>query len=242
MILRGGGAPANSSPARFLGGFTLAEVLITLGIIGIVAAITLPSVIGKYQKKVTVERLKKVYTSLSQALIYSVKDNDEIEYWDSKYYGNYTTERFVERYLSPYLNMNAVPLDPASKDPIYDRYHYTRYYLEDGTALSFNLTEALKIEVDLNGDKGPNKYGRDRFIYYLCFKKMDYFNYGAGTVLFNIPKAGLYPDGYGVKNRNGLLNEHNRGCNSNNDQSFNGAFCTGLIMFDGWEIKDDYNW
>ena len=33
--------------------FTMAEVLITLGIIGIVAAMTLPSLIGKYQKQVT---------------------------------------------------------------------------------------------------------------------------------------------------------------------------------------------
>lgn len=39
-------------------GFTLAEVLITLGIIGVVAAITLPSLIQKYQKKTYIEGLK----------------------------------------------------------------------------------------------------------------------------------------------------------------------------------------
>lgn len=63
-------------------GFTLAEVLITLGIIGVVAALTLPSVIQKYQKKVTVERLKKSYSTLAQAVQMSVKDNDEVETWD----------------------------------------------------------------------------------------------------------------------------------------------------------------
>ena len=46
--------------------FTLAEVLITLGIIGIVAAMTLPTLIGKYQKKQTVTQLKKSYTEISQ--------------------------------------------------------------------------------------------------------------------------------------------------------------------------------
>ncbi len=40
--------------------FTLAEVLITLGIIGVVAAMTLPSLVGNYKKKVTVTRLKKI--------------------------------------------------------------------------------------------------------------------------------------------------------------------------------------
>ena len=39
--------------------FTLSEVLITLGIIGIVAAMTLPALIGNYQKHVTVNKLKK---------------------------------------------------------------------------------------------------------------------------------------------------------------------------------------
>ena len=40
-------------------GFTLAEVLITLGIIGVVAALTLPSLITNYQKKQIVAQLKK---------------------------------------------------------------------------------------------------------------------------------------------------------------------------------------
>ena len=37
----------------------MAEILITLGILGVVIAMTLPSVIGKYQKSVTVNRLRE---------------------------------------------------------------------------------------------------------------------------------------------------------------------------------------
>ena len=40
-------------------GFTLAEVLITLGIIGVVAAATIPSLITAYQKRATESQLKK---------------------------------------------------------------------------------------------------------------------------------------------------------------------------------------
>lgn len=47
--------------------FTLAEVLITLGIIGIVAAMTLPALIQKNNEKQTVVKLKKVYSMLQQA-------------------------------------------------------------------------------------------------------------------------------------------------------------------------------
>ena len=46
--------------------FTLAEVLITLGIIGVVAAMTLPSVVANYQKTVWVAQLKKNYSMLEQ--------------------------------------------------------------------------------------------------------------------------------------------------------------------------------
>ncbi|MDR1327709.1 MAG: prepilin-type N-terminal cleavage/methylation domain-containing protein, partial [Heliobacteriaceae bacterium] len=48
--------------------FTLSEVLITLGIIGVVAALTMPSLITKYEKQVTVTRLKKFYSIHMQTL------------------------------------------------------------------------------------------------------------------------------------------------------------------------------
>ena len=50
-------------------GFTLAEVLITLGIIGVVAAMTLPTLIEKHQKKVSAVRLEQTYSQLSQAVL-----------------------------------------------------------------------------------------------------------------------------------------------------------------------------
>lgn len=48
--------------------FTLAEVLITIGIIGIVASLTIPTLISNYQNQANVSSLKKFYTSMNQAL------------------------------------------------------------------------------------------------------------------------------------------------------------------------------
>lgn len=86
--------------------FTLAEVLITLGIIGIVAAMTLPTLIGKYQKKQTVTQLKKAYTEISQLLKMSELDNGSMEYWDYTMSG----QDFYNLYIKPYIkNVRAIP-------------------------------------------------------------------------------------------------------------------------------------
>ena len=47
--------------------FTLAEVLITLGIIGVVAAITMPVLISKYRAQVFETQFKKAYSSVQNA-------------------------------------------------------------------------------------------------------------------------------------------------------------------------------
>lgn len=49
--------------------FTLAEVLVTIGIIGVVAAMTLPSVISHYKKKVLLEQFRVAYSLLQQAYL-----------------------------------------------------------------------------------------------------------------------------------------------------------------------------
>ncbi len=49
--------------------FTMAEVLITLGIIGIVAAMTFPQLIKNYQAKVYETAFKKAYSNLSKAYL-----------------------------------------------------------------------------------------------------------------------------------------------------------------------------
>lgn len=61
--------------------FTLAEVLITLGIIGVVAAMTMPSLIANYQEKHRVSQLKKVYSALSQAFVSAVQENGTPDEW-----------------------------------------------------------------------------------------------------------------------------------------------------------------
>lgn len=54
--------------------FTLAEVLITLGIIGVVAALTIPTLVNNYQKTQYVTGLQKAYTEWNQALIQIAED------------------------------------------------------------------------------------------------------------------------------------------------------------------------
>ncbi len=49
--------------------FTMAEVLITIGIIGVVAAMTLPSLISRHQKAELETALKKNYSVMQQALL-----------------------------------------------------------------------------------------------------------------------------------------------------------------------------
>lgn len=263
MKLRGGGAPENKLLSRFCAvknnkarafnkAFTLAEVLITLGIIGIVAAMTLPALVGKYQKKVMVERLKKVYTVLSQAVLMSVKDHEAIEYWNFEL----SPQEFMDTYLKPYFQ------NIASEITSSDTTRYSKKYaLADGTTFygwmfkhqnpaNHDITTFYELVIDINGEQKPNLSGKDIFYYYIFPIKSAFFNGGYGNIAVNVPGPGLYPDGYGY-DRERLKTDGWRGCDKRlgdetPDGGINnrgaGAFCTALIMLDGWEIADDYKW
>lgn len=56
--------------------FTLAKVLITLGIIGVVAAITMPTLLTNLQNKKLESQFKEGYSSLARAVRIATNDNE----------------------------------------------------------------------------------------------------------------------------------------------------------------------
>ena len=90
-------------------GFTLSEVLITLGVIGVVAAMTLPTLIKNYQKQQTLEGLKVAYSIFSQAVEKSKQENGDISTWEKSY------SNMAPTYILPYVENIGV----INKHPIY---------------------------------------------------------------------------------------------------------------------------
>ncbi len=84
-------------------GFTMAEVLIVIGIIGIIAAMTLPAIIAKYKSMVVATQLKKLYSVTSQAMLKAVPDGDfeNIPIADGGYTG---VRNFYDFYLKKQFN------------------------------------------------------------------------------------------------------------------------------------------
>ena len=82
-------------------GFTLAETLITLGIIGVVAAITIPGLITAYKKHVIASSLKRAVSSINQAIKQSESENGEMETWNK----SLEQEEFIKLYIRPYMNI-----------------------------------------------------------------------------------------------------------------------------------------
>lgn len=64
--------------AAFKSAFTLAEVLITLGVIGVVAAMTIPTLITNITKKQLESQIKVAYASIQQAMRASIADDSDL--------------------------------------------------------------------------------------------------------------------------------------------------------------------
>ena len=176
---------------KFKNGFTLSEVLITLGVIGVVSAMTIPTVINKYQEKVTVTKVKKFYSMISQAFMLSVKDNGYANEWNVNNGKSATTARQIASYMKPYLkiikdcdtnsgclNYTDNPKTLKGNNCInYDtNSNYYKIILSDGSYLTFRGAGSYchqiesgytdlcgTIVYDLNGGKQPNTFGKDMF-------------------------------------------------------------------------------
>ena len=169
-------------------GFTLAEILITIGIIGVIAAITLPVLIADKRAKELETALKK-NASVLQQTISMVMLNDGIEPSPQN-----LAYRELKNKIKPYLNVlkdcgygtefgSCVPntRQEANKDAknTYKTYNKSRnvdyIFFDDGQLLIFDGSLLLLenadysrtyISVDVNGyTKGPNVWGQDLFTF-----------------------------------------------------------------------------
>lgn len=196
--------------------FTLAEVLITLGIIGIVAALTIPQLISNYQKHVYTAQLKKFYSTFQAGMkTYMAKENCndlsctglfngvtaqgaqynklnteipkifKINYFclpDSAPNDCVKSVRFMTsnlgssnsffRYGSSFKTSEGILFELLDDDTG----NCTTY--SSITADSKLKNSCSQLRVDVNGDKGPDMFGRDVFLYWIAYDGSLYPNYG----------------------------------------------------------------
>lgn len=219
-------------------GFTLSEVLITLGIIGVVAAITIPGLITNYRKHVAATTLEKSISTLNQTIKLSENENGELETWDKSLHH----EEFIDKYFRPYIKIMQTcnPITKCgykSQTPwknltgaaagIYgspnhrgrtpfiamDGILYTFGFINDGGAPDSNNDKIIII--DINNSRGPNQFGKDIFF------------------LYRKDEASIYP--YGAdKSSKEIRND----CSKNGQ----GLYCAAWIRENGWKIPSDYPW
>ena len=228
--------------------FTLAEVLITLGVIGVVAAMTMPTLIQNYRKHVVETRLEKFYSMINQAIQMSETVNGDRKYWDSLQITYETNEEgepdyskpqalaWFEKYLKPYIKYTKY--DIINSDTTYG---LVVVYLEDGSILTFNSSawrfipngQKFKLIENENGTKAQyisGKLGVEVFEFF--------FNPNINTTSYKYHyNKGVEPYAWGWDgNRDSLLTTPaGYGCTENG-----GAYCTKLIQLNGWKIPKDY--
>ena len=176
---------------HWCGAFTLAEVLITLGIIGVVAAMTMPSLITAKQEKATISTIKKNYSILANALLMAQNDNGELYTWGIT--KDADGLNLVSSNLKPYLKIiedcgvgeksDCAPGDNGKFKDLTGRKRtedfsssdYYSFRLNDGTAVAIQLktkaecisseSSCMNFYIDTNGKKYPNTLGKDIFYF-----------------------------------------------------------------------------
>ena len=217
--------------------FTLAEVLITLGIIGVVAAMTIPALMTHFQQEQTVIKLKKAISVINQAYRLSYDDVGEPE-------NSFTigADEYFKTYWAPYIKVlhycNTYKDCGYKSNYPWKRYNgssvgagliaktaRTTFYSMDGIlyviftagGTDSGLIVNNDIYVDINGGAGPNQMGRDLFIF----------------TRVQEDGGGVRPYGYERNDAN-----INRDCS----KTGSGGFCAEKIRRAGWKIEKDYPW
>lgn len=176
--------------------FTLAEVLITLGIIGIVAAMTIPTLMNNTKNKQTIVATKKAYSELLQAKKLIEVEEGGVEGWipdvgtagdialaslfaaKMNVIKNCTQTGIIDCVGTSYKYLNGATF------PYVDNTTKQTLILNDGSSLIFGTfgsggssaygavgselaTAYGDVYVDINGPKKPNVIGEDVFSFFI---------------------------------------------------------------------------
>ena len=170
--------------------FTLAEVLITLGIIGVVAALTIPGLINNYKANRLRSQFLKSYSTAQQA--FKMMEQDDVSL-DPLTYNEDRNRKFYTAYMSYFqgvINCGGRAAGNKKTLPCYDvddpsiRYESLdgksqissllfddgQFVLQDGTLFlmenDMRIKDRLYVSVDLNGfNTPPNRWGYDLFTF-----------------------------------------------------------------------------
>jgi len=158
----------------------LAEVLVTLGIIGVVSAMTVPSLMQNYQRQSYVAQLHKAYNETQQAALRYVTDMNALNLREAGLNSTDASANFIKKYFkivqdcgsdaTPCFAESYKKLSGATVVGGAERY----FVLASGASVGVIFRPkaqygdlVTEVWVDSNGQKGPNIIGRDFFIMYL---------------------------------------------------------------------------
>lgn len=176
-------------------GFTLSEVLITLGIIGVVAAITIPMLMSHYNKYIVETRLKAVYSTILQGI--KMAQYNETALQDSKGddgdVNGFSYRRSKEVFEAMFLPVfSGCTLYPKNSRKFYfysadgttsfdSNFPFTLFVgLNNGTVLGFTRGgnyDGLSFDVILNPRKKKLLAGRDYFSFMFRNDGLDNYAY-----------------------------------------------------------------
>jgi len=172
--------------------FTLPEVLITIGVIGIVAAMTIPTLLQKYTERANVVKLKRAYSVLTEAYRLAQEEWGQGFRADFDWTNSESKRAFLER-LMPYLKISIdckgnkkacfvkqggtgdlgayySKLEPKSGYSNQTGNTNSSVLLMDGSMIIIQTSPNqranwVEIGIDINGPKKPNQYGHDMFFF-----------------------------------------------------------------------------
>lgn len=229
--------------------FTLAEVLITLGIIGVVAAMTLPAIIQKKNEIETVTKLKKSYSVLNQAFKMA-----EVKYGDISDWAEWNdAEVILDKYIIPEIrgvkkygkatnSKLALCYEPNFKLHNPETDNSSQYTWMDGVYISSpfftNKTASFKLNDGSCIGLNPNTiYDNSRYHYNIMIDINGVSGpniAGEDLFFFTIHNNVLRPFGYDWSSGD-ITSTKNNACNRK--AALGGYTCAARIMSEGWEIK-----